>query len=80
MRSSIISKLKKDFEVVRNIIKKTTSLFGFAHLSCLFLVGNDSKLVKINHVHYKKLLALGKDSPIGAPDPDEVIFNYSGWI
>ena len=79
IKSSIISKLKKDFEIVRNIIKKTISLFGFAHLSCLFLVGNDSKLVKINHVHNKKLHALGKDSSIAAPDQDEVIFNYSGW-
>ena len=72
-----ISKQKKDFEIVRNSIKKTVSLFDFAHLSCLFLVGNDSKLVKIKQVHYKKLHALGKDSSIGAHDPDKVIFNYS---
>ena len=45
-------------------------------MSCLFLVGNDSKLVKIKQVHYKKLHALGKDSSIGAHDPDKFIFNY----
>ena len=76
-KSSIILKQKKEFEIVRNGIKKTVSLFDFAHLSCLFLVGNDSRLVKIKQVHYKKLNALGKDSPIGTHDPDKVIFNYS---
>ena len=67
----------KYFGIVRNSIKKTVPLFDFAHLSCLFLVGNDSKLVKIKQVDYKKLHALGKDSSIGANDPDKVIFNYS---
>ena len=60
-KSSITLKQKKEFEMVRNSIKRTVSLFDFAHLSCLFLVGSDSKLVKIKQVHYKKLHALGKD-------------------
>ena len=76
-KSSIISKQKKDFEIVRNSIKQAVSLFDFTHLSCLFLVCNDSKLVKIKQVHYKKLHALGKGNSIGAHDPDKVIFNYS---
>ena len=76
-KSSIISKQKKEFEIVRNSIKRNVSLFDFAHLSCLFLVGNDGKLVKIKQVHRKKLHALGKDSSIGTHDPNKVIFNYS---
>ena len=76
-KRSIISKQRKELETVKNSIKKTVLLFDFAHLSCLFLVGNDSKLVKIKQVHYKKLHALGKDSSIGTHDPDKVIFNYS---
>ena len=52
-------------------------MFDFVHLSCLFLVGNDSKLVKIKQVLYKKLHALGKDSSKGAHDPNKVIFNFS---
>ena len=76
-KSNIISKQKKDFEIVRNSIKKTVSLFDFVHLSCLFLVGNDSKPVKIKQVHHKKLHALGIDSSKGAQDPNKVIFNYS---
>ena len=76
-KSSIISKQKKDFEIVRNSIKKTVSLFDFIHLSSLFVVGNDSKLVKIKQVDYKKLHVLGKDSSIRGHDPDKVIFNYS---
>ena len=51
-------------------------MFDFAHLSCLFLVGNDNKPVKIKQVHYKKLHTLGKDSSIGRYNPDKVIFNY----
>ena len=39
-KSSIVSKQKKEFEIVKNSIKKTLSLFGFARLFCLFLVGN----------------------------------------
>ena len=46
-KSSIISKQKKDFEIVKNSIKQTVSLFDFTRVSCLFLVCNDSKLVKI---------------------------------
>ena len=57
-KRSIISKQKKDFEIVRNKIKKTISLFDFAQFCCLFLVGNNSKLVKIKLVHYKKLYML----------------------
>ena len=66
-----------EFEVVRNSIKKTVSLFDSTHLSCLFLVGNHSKLVKIKKVHCKKMHALGKCSSIEIHDPDKVIFNYS---
>ena len=47
------------------------------HLSSLFLLGKNTKLAKIKQVHYKKLHALGKDSSIGAHDPDKAIFNYS---
>ena len=78
-KSSIISKQKKDFEIVRNSIKQTVSLFDFTHLSCLLLVCNDSKLIKIKKVHYRKLHALGKDHSQGAHDPDKVIFNYSPY-
>ena len=52
-KSRIISKQKKDFEIVRNSIKQTKPLFDFTKLSCLFLVCNDNKLVKIKQVHYK---------------------------
>ena len=54
-------------------------MFDFAHLSCLFLVGNDNKLVKIKQVYYKKLHTLGKDSLIGTHVLDQVIFDYSSY-
>ena len=74
---SIISKQKKYFQIVRNSIKQSVSLFDFTNLSCLLLVGNDSKLVKIEKVRYKKLHALGKDNSIGGLEPDKVILNCS---
>ena len=57
-KSTIISKQKKEFEIVRNIIKKTVSLFDFAHLSALFIVGHDSKLVNVKQVHYRNCYSL----------------------
>lgn len=74
---NIIPKKKKEFEIVRNSIRQTVSLFDFADLSCLFLVGNDIKPLKITQVYYKKLHALGKCSSIGTHDPDKVLFNCS---
>ena len=74
-----LTKQKKDFDIVRNSIKQTVSLFDLIHLSFLFLLCNDSKLVNIKKVHYKKLHALGKDNSVGAHDPDKVIFNYSSY-
>ena len=71
-KNNIISKEKKESEIVRNSIKKTVSLIDFADLSCLVLVGNDRKLVKIKQVHYNKLHALEKDSSIGTHDPVKV--------
>ena len=78
-KSSIISKQKKYFEIVRNSIKQTVSLFDFTYLSCLFLAWITRKLVEIKQVHSKKLHVLGKDNSIGAHDPDKVIFNYSSY-
>ena len=74
-KSSIISKQRKDFEIARNSIKQTVSLFDFTLV--LFVSSNDSTLVKIKQVNYKKLHALGKGNSIGAHDPDKVMFNYS---
>ena len=59
-KSTIISKQKKDLEIVRNSIKKTVSLFDFAHLFCLFLVGNDSKLVKSSKFIIRNYMLLEK--------------------
>ena len=45
-KNSIISNYKNDFEIVRNSVKQTVSLIDITHLCCLFLVCNESKLVK----------------------------------
>ena len=48
-------------------VRKQPNLY-FVHLSCMVLVGSDSKLAKVNQVHYHKLHALGKNSSIGTHD------------
>ena len=45
MRENVFrKKQKKEFWIVGNCIKKTISLFDFAHLSCFFLVSNTVNL------------------------------------
>ena len=48
-------------------------------ISCLFLVGNESKLSKVIDVHNKKLHNLGLENRYECDDPDKVIFNYSSY-
>ena len=62
---------------VRNSIKGTMSFFDFAHLSWLFLVSINSKLIKIKQIRYKKLHGLKKGSSIGIHDTDKVKLIYS---
>lgn len=53
------------------------SFFDFAHLSWLFLVSINSKLIKMKQIHYKKLHGLKKGSSIGIHDTDKVKLIYS---
>ena len=39
--------------------KNKLSIIDFAHICCLFLVGNDKKITKIKETHCKKLKNLG---------------------
>ena len=50
---------KNEFDKVKSAIQSKLSIFDFAHVSCLFLVGDDSKLSKVRDVHNKKLHNLG---------------------
>ena len=70
---------KKEFDNVKSAIQSKVSIFDFAHVSCLFLVGNDSKLSKVWNVHNKKLHNLGLENRYECHDPDKVIFNYSSY-
>ena len=76
-KSSIISKQKKNLRLLETVPKRLYHCLILHILSCLFLVGNDSKLVKLKQVHYKNFHALGRDSSIRTHDPDKVMFNYS---
>ena len=74
---SILARQKKEFDKVKSAIQSKVSIFDFAHVSCLFLVGNDSKLSKVRDVHNKKLHNLGLENRCECHDPDKLIFNYS---
>ena len=47
---------KKEFDKVKSATLSKVSIFDFAHVSCLLLVGNDCKLSKVRDVHNKKLI------------------------
>ena len=53
---SILARQKKEFDKVKSAIQSKVSIFDFAHVSCLFLVGNDCNLSKVRDVHNKKLI------------------------
>ena len=76
---SILARQKKEFDKVKSSIQSKVSTFDFAHVSCLFLVGNDSKLGKVRDVHNKKLHNLGLENRYEYHDPDIVIFNYFSY-
>ena len=54
-------------------------MFDFAHVSCLILVGNDSKLSKVRDVHNKKLHNLGLEKRYESHDPDKIVLNSSSY-
>ena len=56
---SIISKRKKEFIALKKLIKNKLPIIDFAHIYCLFLVGNEKKITKVQEIHCKKLKNLG---------------------
>ena len=76
-KGSIISKQKKEFTALKKLIKKKLSIIDFAHICCLFLVGNDKKITKVKEAHCKKLKNLGLVSPVRSHNPDKIIINHS---
>ena len=59
---SILARQKKEFDKVKSAIQSKVSIFDFAHVLCLFLVGNNSKLSKVRDLHNKKLHNLGLEN------------------
>ena len=76
---SILARQKKEFDKVKSTIQSKVSIFDFAHVLCLFLVGNGSKLIKVRNVHNKKLYNLRLENRYQCHDSDKVIFNYSSY-
>ena len=52
----------------------------YTHISCLFLVSNDRKILQVKEVHSKKLKNLGLYSISNKHDPDKIISNYSSHV
>ena len=76
---SILAKQKKEFDKVKSAIQSKVSIFDFAHVSCLFLVRNDSKLSKVRDAHNKKLHNLELQNRYECHNPDRVVFKYSTY-
>ena len=51
----------------------------FAHICCLFLVGNDKKITKVKETHSKKLKNLDLASPVRSHNSDKIIINHSPY-
>ena len=56
-------------------IKSKVSIIDFSHISCLFLVGNDKKILNVKEIHSKKLKELGMVAVLKSLNPD----NYSSY-
>ena len=52
---------------------------NFAHICCLFLVGNNKKITKVKETHCKRLRNLDLVSLVRSYNPDKVIINYSSY-
>ena len=74
---SILAREKKEFDKLKSAIQPNVSIFDFAHVLCLVLVGNESKLSKVSDLHNKELHNLRLENRYGCHDPDKVIFNNS---
>ena len=78
-KTNIISKQKKEFNSLKMFIKSKVSIIDFPHISCLFLVGNDKKILDVKEIHRKKLKELRLVAGLNSHDPDKVIANYSSY-
>ena len=63
---------------LKKLIKNKLSIIDFAHICCLFFVGNNKKITKVR-AHCKKLKNLGFVSPVRCHNPDKIIINHSSY-
>ena len=61
-------------------IKSKVSIIDFSHIMCLFLVGNDKKILNVKEIHSKKLKELGMVAGLKSHDPDNVTANIHPTI
>ena len=76
---SSISKQKKEFTGLKKLIQNKLSIIDFAHIYCLFLVGNDKKITKVKETHSKKFKNLGLVSPVRSHNLDKIIINHASY-
>ena len=78
-RVSILARQNKEFHKVKSTIQSRVSIFHFAHVSCLFLVGNTPSLVKLATYIIRISITWALENRYECRDPDKVIFNYSSY-
>ena len=76
---NIICKQKKEFNSLKMTIKSKVSIIDYSNKLCLFLVGNDNKILNVKEIHSKKLKELGMVAGLKSHNPDKVITNYSSY-
>ena len=77
VKKSRIRHLEKEFELVKESLRKTLSFIDFTHVCCLMLSQNDKELQQSSEVQTRKLFNMGIDVSEQQNDPEKVIFNYS---
>ena len=78
-KTNIICKQKKEFNSLKMTIKSKVSIIDFSHISCLFFVGNDKKILNVKEMDNKKVKELGIVAGLKSHDLDKVIANYSSY-
>lgn len=67
----------KQFQRHKDSLRAVLSVIDFAHISSVYLCGNDNRINQVRETHDKKLFNLIKSVAPNSHDPDKVIKNLS---
>ena len=79
IKDSQSRKLLKEIDQLKLIIVKTLTYIDFIHVSSLFALSNNSKLLIAEERQHRKFINLENDINTSTHDPEKIIFNYSSY-